>query len=152
MTATNKPLDTASVWVWGVPFAPWDLARTVDEVERLVDAGRSRYFMTVNLHTAMLAAEEPGMRAVVDGAAFVLADGMPIVWASRLRGRGLPGRVAGADLFPALCGRAALKGHRVFFLGGPPGVGEAAARNLSSRFPGLQIVGVESPHSDPDSR
>lgn len=145
MPLADPPPARAPVWVWGVPFAPWTLPRTVDEVERLVEAGRPQYFMTVNLHTTMLAAEDPGMRAVVGGAAFVLADGMPMVWASRFRRPHLPGRVTGADLFPAVCERAAEKGYRVYFLGGPPGVGETAARSLVTRFPGLQVVGVESP-------
>jgi N-acetylglucosaminyldiphosphoundecaprenol N-acetyl-beta-D-mannosaminyltransferase len=133
------------VWVWGVPFVPWTLARTVDEVGARIDAGRPSYFMTVNLHTVMLIHEEPALRGVVDGAAFVLADGMPIVWASRLRRPALPARVAGADLVPALCERAARLGHRVFFLGGGPGVGAAAAEKLTARFPGLRVVGIESP-------
>jgi N-acetylglucosaminyldiphosphoundecaprenol N-acetyl-beta-D-mannosaminyltransferase len=133
------------VRAWGVPLAPLTLEGTVDAVDRLVRAGRPAYFMTVNLHTAMLATEDPAMRAAVDGAAFTLADGMPMVWAARLRGRPLPGRVTGADLLPALCRLAAASGYRVFFLGGPPGVGAAAARNLGERFPGLQVVGVESP-------
>ena len=135
----------APIVVWGVPFAPFTLGQALDEVERLIEAGRSRFFMTVNLHTAMLTAQDPAIRAAVDDAAFIVADGMPIVWASRLQPRRLPERVTGADMFPALCERAAKKGYRVYFLGGPPGVGEEAARNLTNRYPGLQIVGVESP-------
>ena len=145
MTVSDPLPAQVPVWVWGVPFVPWTLSRTVDEVERLIGAGGARYFMTVNLHTAMLVSEDPAVRAAVDGAAFVVADGMPLVWASRVRGPRLPERVTGADLFPALCARAAQKGYRVFFLGGPPGVGAAAAENLSARFPGLQVVGTESP-------
>jgi N-acetylglucosaminyldiphosphoundecaprenol N-acetyl-beta-D-mannosaminyltransferase len=133
------------VRVWGVPFVPWTLARTVDEVDHLVAARLPSYFMTVNLHTTMLAAGDAAVRAAIDGAAFVVADGMPLVWASRLRARRLPERVTGADLFPALCARAAERGYRVFFLGGPPGVGETAAARLAARFPGLQVVGTESP-------
>jgi N-acetylglucosaminyldiphosphoundecaprenol N-acetyl-beta-D-mannosaminyltransferase len=133
------------VRVWGVPFVPWTLARTIDEVDHLVAARAPRYFMTVNLHTTMLAAGDPAVQAAIAGAAFVVADGMPLVWASRLRARRLPERVTGADLFPALCSRAAQRGYRVFFLGGPPGVGAAAAEKLVARFPGLQVVGTESP-------
>ncbi len=145
MSVPDSSPSLAPVVVWGVPFAPFTLEQTVDEVERMVEAGQPRFFMTVNLHTAMLAAEDPALRAAVDASAFVVADGMPLVWASRLQPRRLPERVTGADLFPALCERAAKKGYRVFFLGGPPGVGDEAARNLSNRFAGLQVVGVESP-------
>jgi N-acetylglucosaminyldiphosphoundecaprenol N-acetyl-beta-D-mannosaminyltransferase len=128
-----------------VPFAPWNFSRTLDEVEHLIEKGRAAYFMTVNLHTTMLIDNSPAMRDVVAAAAFVVADGMPLVWASRFRPRRLPERVAGADLVPAICERAAQKGYRLFFLGGAPGVGEKAAANLSARFPGLQVVGIESP-------
>jgi N-acetylglucosaminyldiphosphoundecaprenol N-acetyl-beta-D-mannosaminyltransferase len=74
-----------------------------------------------------------------------VADGMPLVWAARWLRTPLPERVTGVDLLPALCERAALRGHRVFFLGGAPGVAEEAATRLRQRFPGLQIVGMESP-------
>ncbi|MBX9627200.1 MAG: WecB/TagA/CpsF family glycosyltransferase [Gemmataceae bacterium] len=143
-TAEQSSADEP-VRIWGGAFVPWTLTRTVDEVDRLVRAGRPSYFVTANVHTLMVADADPQMRAALDGAAFVLADGMPIVWAARMKGRRLPGRVAGADLLPALCERAAASGHRVFFLGGPPGVGEEAARRLTARYPGLQVVGTESP-------
>lgn len=139
----NTPYNT--VRVWQVPFARWTLSRTLDEIESLIKKGQAAYFMTVNLHTTMLINNCARMRRAVAAAAFVVADGMPLVWASRLRPRRLPERVAGADLVPAICERAAQKGYRIFFLGGKPGVGEEAAANLISQFPGLQVVGIESP-------
>ena len=139
------PTDRREVTVWGTPFSPWTLMQTVDEVDRLIAEGEPCYFVTANLHTLKVADSDPQMRAALDDAAFVLADGMPIVWAARLRGRRLPERVAGSDLLPALCERAAQKSYRVFFLGGPPGVGERATTRLVERFPGLQVVGTESP-------
>lgn len=134
-----------AVPVWGARFAPWTLGRTVDEIDALVRAGAPSYFVTANLHTLMLADAEPEMRAILDGAAFVLADGMPVLWGARLGGRRLPERVAGSDLLPALCEMAASRGYRVFFLGGSPGVADAGAERLVARFPGLQVVGTESP-------
>jgi N-acetylglucosaminyldiphosphoundecaprenol N-acetyl-beta-D-mannosaminyltransferase len=44
----------------------------------------------------------PAERATAEHAWLVLPDGMPIVWASRLLGRPLTDRLAGADLFAAL--------------------------------------------------
>src|SRR5262249_11148282 len=104
-----------------------------------------RYFITANLHYAMLTAREPALDPVNRGAAFILADGMPLVWASRFRPRRLPERVTGSDLGPALCERAAQKGYRVFFLGGAPDVAEELGPRLRTRFPGLQVVGIEAP-------
>jgi N-acetylglucosaminyldiphosphoundecaprenol N-acetyl-beta-D-mannosaminyltransferase len=89
------------------------------------------------------------LRRVNERAFMILADGMPLVWASRRSParRRLPGRVPGSDLIFALSTLAARRGYRVFLLGGGPGVAEAAARNLEARDPGLNVVGIESPPS-----
>ena len=73
-----------------------------------------------------------------------MADGKPLVWASRMQGTPLPERVAGSDLIFHLCEEAA-EGFRVFLLGGGEGVAEQAAQRLVERYPGLQIVGTECP-------
>jgi N-acetylglucosaminyldiphosphoundecaprenol N-acetyl-beta-D-mannosaminyltransferase len=133
------------VWIWGIPYAPFTLRQTVAHVDHLVRQGKPTYFVTVNLHTAMLAHQGARMREAVLGAAFNLADGMPLVWASRWRKGRLPERVAGSDLFPALSELAAAKGYRVFLLGGAPGVADKAAQNLCRRYPGLQVAGALAP-------
>ena len=48
----------------------------------------------------------------------VTADGMPIVLLSRILRRGLPERVTGADMVPAICRRCAEEGLKVYVLGG----------------------------------
>ena len=60
---------------------------------------------------------------------FVTADGMPIVLLSRLLRRGLPARVTGADMVPAICRRCAEEGLKVYVLGGDKdAVAEAFAK------------------------
>lgn len=145
MSTDSESERSRRVWIWGLPLAPLTLRQTLDEVDRLVQEGTPSYFITANLHYAMLTAQDGRLPSVNDQAAFILADGMPLVWASRWKNGRLPERVAGADLLPALCERAAAKGHRVFFLGGSPGVGQEAAANLCGKYPGLQIVGIEAP-------
>jgi N-acetylglucosaminyldiphosphoundecaprenol N-acetyl-beta-D-mannosaminyltransferase len=137
--------NLAPVSVWGLPLAPWTFQQTLDEIERLIDRGEPGYFITANLHYAMLTARQPELACVNRDARFLGADGMPLVWASRWRTRCLPERVTGADLVPALCGLAAERGYRVFLLGGAPGVGQQAAAALRQRWPNLAIVGIEAP-------
>jgi N-acetylglucosaminyldiphosphoundecaprenol N-acetyl-beta-D-mannosaminyltransferase len=143
--ATDSAQGLQPVWVWGLPLAPLTFGQALEHVETLIKARAPAYFITANLHYAMLTARDRHLADVNEKAAFLLADGMPLVWASRWRPRGLPERVAGSDLVPALCERASQKGYRVFLLGGPPGVAEEAARKLCERFPGLQVVGTECP-------
>jgi N-acetylglucosaminyldiphosphoundecaprenol N-acetyl-beta-D-mannosaminyltransferase len=131
--------------VWGLPLAPFTFAQTLAQIDNLIQSREPHYVITANIHYAMLTGRDPSLAAVNDRAAFLVADGMPLVWASRLKRRRLPERVTGADLFPALCARAAIRGYRVFLLGGAPGVGEEAAKRLQHHSPGLQVVGIESP-------
>jgi N-acetylglucosaminyldiphosphoundecaprenol N-acetyl-beta-D-mannosaminyltransferase len=133
------------VWVWGVPFAPFSMAAALSAIGRLIEAGRPTYFITANVHYAMLTGENADLRSINEQAAFILADGAPLVWASRWLGSPLPERVAGSDLIFEFSALAAQKGHRLFFLGGAEGVAANAVERLCELCPGLQIVGVESP-------
>lgn len=133
------------VWIWDLPFAPLDRAAAVQAVAALIEAGRPSFFITANTHYAMLSRKLPELESVNARAAFLLADGAPIVWATRWRSQRLPERVAGSDLIYDLCEQAAAQGHRVFLLGGAEGVAPEASRRLEERFPGLRIVGTHTP-------
>jgi len=140
--ATGKP---DPVWVWGVPFSPVTFGETVATIDRLMAKKTPSYIITANLHYVMVSENDSRLQKHNNAAALVLADGMPIVWASRWRSRRLPERVTGSDLLPMLCERAADTGHRVYFLGAAPGVGDEAAKKLTERFPRLNVVGVSAP-------
>jgi N-acetylglucosaminyldiphosphoundecaprenol N-acetyl-beta-D-mannosaminyltransferase len=137
----------------GLPLAPLTMAEALSEIEGLVEARRPSYVITANLNYAMLSDGDAALRECNEGAALVLADGMPLVWAARWRGTPLPERVAGSDLIYGLSALAARRRYRLFLLGGGPGVGEAAAARLAALYPGVEVVGVESPpyrDLDPD--
>ena len=134
-----------TAWIWGLPLARMTRVEAAEAVMRLIEAGRPSYFITANAHYAMLTEEHPELRPINNRAAFVLADGAPMVWASRLGPTPLPERVAGSDLIYDLCERAAALGRGVFLLGGAEGIADEAARKLRSLYPGLRIVGTACP-------
>src|SRR5207302_9226969 len=139
---TELVVTPPPVEVWGLPLAPLTMAETLDLIDHWIEDRTPRYVITANVHYAMLADRDPRLGPVTRGADLVLADGMPLVWAARGR---LPERVAGSDLVPALCARAAERGWRIFFFGAEPGIAVAAADVLRARHPGLHIVGTVSP-------
>ncbi len=136
------------VTIWGVPLAQLTCEQALDEIDRLIQRGKPAFFITANLNYVMLSNRDKRLRAVNEAAAFLVADGMPLVWYSRLAGETLPERIAGADLIYLLCQQAAERGYRVYLLGGGEGVAEQAAGVLQSRHPSLQIVGTEAPMLD----
>lgn len=117
-------------------------------IERIAGAVRENrrcWIATVNVNFVCLAARSPSFGAILRSADVITADGMPIVWVSRLGERPLPERVTGADLLKPLAVRAEKESWRIFLCGGEPGVAERAAATLRSFAPGLQVVGTAAP-------
>jgi N-acetylglucosaminyldiphosphoundecaprenol N-acetyl-beta-D-mannosaminyltransferase len=117
------------------------IARIIDEAS----AGRGGRVITPNLDQLRLYHELPELRSMYRDATLVVADGMPLVWASRLQKTPLPERVAGATLMLSLTTAAAEAGLSVFLLGGKCGVAQAAAKELKGRSANLSVAGTLCP-------
>ena len=83
---------------------------------------------------------------IVEDANLVVADGMPLIWASKIQGAPLlPERVAGSSMTISLCEIAASRGLSIYLLGGDEGVAERAAGVLRERYPKIQVAGYHCP-------
>lgn len=121
----------------------WD--ETLERIGEMVRSGQPNQIVTPALEQVILARRDPEFRQILQDASLVLADGMQVVFASRLHKTPLKERITGVDLVPAICGKAAQENFTVFFMGGDEGVAEEAARILKNRFPGLNVAGVYYP-------
>lgn len=108
------------------------------------------YVVTPNVDHLMLVRRRAELGRIYAEADLSLADGMPLVWAAKLLGQPLQGKVSGSDLFEALCHEAWRHDLGVFLLGAAPGVAETTRARLEMRHPGLRIVGVLSPRVEAD--
>jgi N-acetylglucosaminyldiphosphoundecaprenol N-acetyl-beta-D-mannosaminyltransferase len=117
--------------------------------------GCCRYVVTPNVDHAVMFQSHAGLRKAYEAAAMVIADGAPLVWASRMLRQPLPERVAGSDLVPAVLELASTRPAplRVFLLGAAPGVAHRAAQVIHGRWNNVEVVGTHSPplgfESDP---
>jgi len=150
--AAERP--RAQVDVHGVPFDAITESRCVSHLLDALDAGRGGWVITSNLDHLRRAGRDGEFRAMLLEADLTVADGMPLVWASRLQGTPLPERVAGSTMVSTLAAAAAQRGRSIYLLGGEPGAAEAAATVLTERYPGLLIAGIHCPpmgfESDPE--
>lgn len=140
------PSASARVLIAGVPvdaLTRQDAARWI--LDRARAGGPPAYVVTPNAHHVALLRESSRFRRAYADAALSVADGISLVWASRVLGSSLPERVAGVDLFEDVCAAAAGGGIRVFLLGGRPGAAEEAARVLRRQYPGLEVAGTLCP-------
>ncbi|MEX2217579.1 MAG: WecB/TagA/CpsF family glycosyltransferase [Phycisphaerales bacterium] len=133
------------VMLMGLPLDSLTESGAVDRIMAGLAAGRGGTVYTPNLHNLRLCSFTPVYAEAVKGASLSLADGMPLIWASRLRGTPLPERVAGSELIWSLTARAAMEARSVFLIGGNPGAADAAATKFRSLHQGLRVVGTMCP-------
>ena len=111
-------------------------------VVELAHGAQPSLVVTLGTEMVMAAQRDPKFRAVVDSAAVSLCDTVGLLLASRARGGPLRDRVTGVELVESLAAGSQRDGVRLYFLGGAPGVAEAAAAALLKRYAQASIVGA----------
>lgn len=142
LASSDRP---ATVPLMGLEFSALSEGDTIEYVLDNVAGGRGGWLCTANLDIVRQFRGSAAVRELVSRASLIVADGMPLVWASGLQGTPLPERVAGSTLVVKLSAAAAAAGASIFLLGGNPGTAEAAASKLAEQNPGLHIAGTVCP-------
>jgi N-acetylglucosaminyldiphosphoundecaprenol N-acetyl-beta-D-mannosaminyltransferase len=99
----------------------------------------ARVVVTPNVDHVVRLDANPPFKALYTQADYVFADGMPLVWTSRLLGHPLPERVTGSDLFVSLCRRAQANDWQIVVLGGDPQRDTLIRDGFAQHFPGLRV-------------
>ena len=133
------------VEIAGIPIDTIDMSTALARLEEAIKARRLFQVSTVNLDFLVRAQRDAEVHQIFQRTDLNLADGAPVVWLGKLLGARMSGRVAGADLVPALLARSAHIGASDFLLGGEGGVAAAAAARLAERHPGLVVAGTYEP-------
>ena len=141
----SRVLDMPTIALRGVHINAITESYAVNHIMTELAAGRGGMVVTPNLDHLHRALHDIGFAALVSEAEMIVADGMPLVWASKLQGTPLPERVAGSNMISSLSRAAAESGRSVYLLGGAPGTAEGAARALQASFPALRIAGTICP-------
>ncbi len=145
VTPKKLPVPRRIVRLLGLPIDPVTPDQAINRIIDGVAEGRGGVVATPNLDILRQYVEDPEVRELYEHADLSLADGMPVVWACRVQGTPVPGRVAGSDLTISLSAAAADNGASIYLLGGSPGVAEDAANTLRSWYPDIDIRGHHCP-------
>jgi N-acetylglucosaminyldiphosphoundecaprenol N-acetyl-beta-D-mannosaminyltransferase len=116
-----------------------------DRIVSWVDRQSSCYIVAANVHLVMMGYWHQSYQRIINGAALVTPDGMPLVWGLKFLGIPHPTRVYGPDLMLAWCDRAAQLQIPIFLYGGTDNLLKQLQYNLKERFPRLIIAGVYAP-------
>lgn len=143
MTAAG---NADAVVIGGLPIAVTD--RAGEAALMIRQSARRRpsgplYFTSANGEVIARTSADPGLRALFLAADRIVADGQPLVTASRYLCRtALPERVATTDLFHDVARLAELSGATFYFLGARDEENAAAVAAALRAYPKLRIVGA----------
>ncbi|GAA2524416.1 WecB/TagA/CpsF family glycosyltransferase [Pilimelia columellifera] len=153
----SEQVTSRQVSVGDVPLHRYTEDQVVAAVREALGRDEGGWIVTPNVDILRQARRHPAARQHLDDATVVVADGMPLVWASRIAGTPLPERVCGANLIWSLTAALATDGRSVYLLGGSPDAdgpsgAVRAAERLRAAHPGLRIAGAHSPGYGFDQR
>lgn len=131
--------------ILGVNVSAIDIPLALSCVDAWIQSRQPHYVCVTPAHSVMDCYDHPPLREIFNRSGLTTPDGMAIVWLLRAKGFHFVERVYGPDLMKAVCRQGVEKAYRHYFYGGAPGVGEKLAGVLEQQFPGLQMVGVDSP-------
>lgn len=137
--APHRQVRIGHIWIDDLRFQ-----EAIEAIAALVQRGAGGAVFTPNVDHVVTAEDDSAFRSAYAEVDLSLADGQPLVWASRWLGTPIPERIAGSDLVWPLLERAAREGWGVYLLGGPPGVAQIAAERLTRELR-LRIAGVDAP-------
>ena len=128
--------------VLGCPFDTVGMQGAIDQCVAWCDGPRAAHtIVTMNAALICTMRRDEELRKACRGGDLIVADGVPVLWTSRLAGAPLPERVAGVDLTAKLLAEGSKRGLSVYFLGARKQVIEDLVRLCARDYPGLKVVG-----------
>lgn len=117
---------------------------SADRIMDFLDEDKFHCVFTPNSEIIMTAYQDTSFCELLNHADLLTADGIGVVYASRILHRSITERAAGYDIACKVLRRLPDTKHRLFLFGGKPGVAEQAKVNLERDYPGIQIVGMRN--------
>ncbi len=105
--------------------------------------------ITANSAILCMMRDDAELRQACLAGDLIVADGMSVVWTSRMKGTPFPERITGVDLMARLLEAGAREGLSAYFLGAKPEVVKTLVDRCAVRYPGLKIAGFRDGYFKP---
>lgn len=131
-----------SVSILGAQLSPVSVPDVHNYIDRVIERDERALVLHLNVHGMNLCKKYPWLNDFMNQAQMVFCDGDGVRWGARLLGFVAPPKITYDRWIWQLAELAEQRGHRLFLLGGKPGIAEAAATRIQQRFASLQIAGT----------
>jgi len=146
----SSSLKLHTVNVLGIDVFSVGMAQLLNICEEYIDSKKALLLGVVNVAKLVNCRKNIELQRSLMEADIVLADGLPIIWLSRMLGDPLPERVTGIDIMYELLKEANKKHYRVYFLGAKSEVLQTMIKTIQKDYPGIPIAGYRDGYFDKD--
>ena len=132
-----------NVCLFGIKVHCLTAKQALENIDASITAKQSLHIGMLNAAKVINMRRNPELREDVKQSNMILADGSSILIASKLLGKSLPERVTGIDLMHGILTKGDSLGYRVFCLGATEEVSEKVSLEITKRYPGIVIAGLQ---------
>lgn len=140
--------------ILGVYVDMVNIKQAADRIMQFFNEPKVHKVYTPNSEIIMAAYKDESFKELLNNAELLTADGIGVVYASKILKKPITERAAGYDIACDVLDRIKGTSHSVFLFGGKPGVAEIAKENLEKRYPGIKVAGMRNgyfkPEEEPD--
>ncbi|WP_425447111.1 WecB/TagA/CpsF family glycosyltransferase [Dethiothermospora halolimnae] len=135
-----------NIKIFGVKINKTTLDGAINKVKEFLKSNDNnpKAIYTPNTEIVMAAKDDNFLRKIINDGDLVIADGIGLIYASKIKKRPLPERVTGFDLSIEMLKLANKEKYNVFLLGGKEGVAKQAKENIIKEYPNVNIVGFHN--------
>ena len=134
--------------ILGVNVNNMTMNETVEAVKKLTTLDRPSLIFTPNSEIIYMAKNDEEFKKILNSSDINTADGIGVVYASKILKDPIPERVAGYDLSKNMLSYMNLNKLKLFLFGGKPGVADTAKENILKDYPDINICGTENGYFD----
>ncbi len=136
--------------ILGVNVDTVTIEEAAAEIMKFFGEDKVHSVFTPNSEIIMAAYRDPEFAEILNRSELLTADGIGVVYASKILKKPLRERAAGYDIACRVLEKISGTEHKLFLFGGKPGVAETARDRLIEKYPGLNISGCRNGYFKPE--
>lgn len=135
--------------ILGVKVDKVNIEQASDRIIDMINNNKKcGYVFTPNSEIIMQAYRDKEFCDILNTASVLTADGIGVVYASKILKNPISERCAGYDVTLRTFEKMAPLGKTVYLFGSKPGVAETAKQNIEKNYPGIKVIGVADGYFD----
>ncbi len=126
-----------------------NVEQATDKIMKMIHNNQKcGYVFTPNSEILMQAYRDKEFCNILNTASLLTADGIGVIYASKILKNPIQERCAGFDITCRLLQKMAPEGKTLYLFGSKPGVAEKAKANIEGKYQGVKVVGFSNGYFD----